>query len=77
VEVESQCPTYFGRYSKNPDRVLLLKCQRDNSVPVEKAKKMKPEEIKGKIVTAFFVEEERKEYVSGYYRVTTRLKENR
>jgi 2-oxoglutarate/2-oxoacid ferredoxin oxidoreductase subunit beta len=61
VEVESQCPTYFGRYSKNPDRVLLLKWQRDNSVPVEKARKMKPEEIKGKIVTGIFIEEKRKE----------------
>jgi 2-oxoglutarate ferredoxin oxidoreductase subunit beta len=77
VEVESQCPTYFGRYSKNPDPVSLLKWQRDNSVPAEKAKEMTPEEIRGKIVTGVFVEENRKEYVSAYYQILSRLKEGK
>jgi len=77
VEVESQCPTYFGRYSNNPDPVSLLKWQRDNSVPVEKAREMKPEEIKDKIVTGIFVEEKRKEYVSEYYKIIPRLKEGK
>ena len=69
VEIESQCPTYFGRSSKMGSPVAMLKWQKENSIPVEKAKEMKPEELEGKIVTGIFVQEQRPEYVEDYHRL--------
>ena len=73
VEVESQCPTYFGRFSKRGSPVAMLKWQKENSIAVEKAKEMKPEELEGKIVTGVFVEEKGPEYVEDYYRLISRV----
>jgi len=75
VEVESQCPTYFGRSGKIGTPIDMLKWQRDNSIPVEKAEKLSREELRGKIVTGIFVEEKRAEYVNEYYALMDRLKE--
>ena len=66
VEVESICPTYFGKLSKQGSPVDMLKWQKKNAVPVEKAKTMTPEELADKIVTGIFVEEIRGEYVNDY-----------
>jgi 2-oxoglutarate ferredoxin oxidoreductase subunit beta len=74
VEVESQCPTYFGRFSKRGSPVAMLKWQKENSVSVERAREMKPEELEGKIITGIFVEEEKPEYVEDYYRLMARVK---
>jgi 2-oxoglutarate ferredoxin oxidoreductase subunit beta len=74
VEVESQCPTYFGRFSKRGSPVAMLKWQKENSISVEKAREMKPEELEGKIVTGIFVEEKQPEYVEDYYRLVARVK---
>lgn len=75
VEVESQCPTYFGKFRKSGSPVAMLKWQKENSIPIEKAKEMKPEELEGKIITGIFVEEERSEYVEDYYRLISRIQE--
>ena len=77
VEVESQCPTYFGRSSKRGSAVAMLKWQKENSIPVEKAREMKAEELQGKIVTGIFAEEDRSEYVEDYYRLIGKVKEKR
>jgi 2-oxoglutarate ferredoxin oxidoreductase subunit beta len=74
VEVESQCPTYFGKFSKRGSPVAMLKWQKQNSIAVEKAREMKPEELEGKIVTGIFVEKRRPEYVEDYYRLIARLR---
>jgi len=74
VEIESQCPTYFGRFSKRGSPVAMLKWQKENSVPVEKTGGMKPEELEGKIITGIFVEEKRPEYVEDYYRLIAKVK---
>ena len=67
VEVESLCPTYFGKLNKKETPVEMLKWQKNNAVPVEKAKNMSPAELVGKIVTGIFVEDIRGEYVNDYY----------
>jgi 2-oxoglutarate ferredoxin oxidoreductase subunit beta len=77
VEVESQCPTYFGRSSKRGSAVAMLKWQKENSIPVEKAREMKPEELEGKIVTGIFTEEDRSEYVEDYYRLIAKVEEKK
>ncbi len=76
VEVESQCPTYFGRSGKIGTPVDMLKWQRDHSIPVEKAGELSREELRGKIVTGIFIEEERAEYVDAYYALMDRLRES-
>ena len=53
----------------------MLKWQKENSIPVDKARGMKPEELEGKIVTGIFAEEKRPEYVEEYYRLVARVKE--
>lgn len=74
VEVESQCPTYFGKLNKMGTPVDMLKWQRDHTVPVEKARGMKPQELEEKIITGIFVEENRSEYVTNYYELIERVK---
>ena len=69
VEVESQCPTYFGRSSRRGSAVAMLKWQRENAIPIERAQTMRPEDLEGKIVTGIFVEEQKPEYVEDYYRL--------
>ncbi|HSR12456.1 MAG TPA: 2-oxoacid:ferredoxin oxidoreductase subunit beta [Thermodesulfobacteriota bacterium] len=73
VEIESQCPTYFGRSSKIGSAVNMLKRQKESSIPVEKARGMKPEELEGKIVTGVLVREERPEYGEEYRALIARV----
>lgn len=77
VEIESQCPTYFGKFSQRASPVAMLKHQKENSIPIEKARDMKPEELSGKIVTGVFVEEKEPEYVEDYYRMIAKVKEKK
>jgi 2-oxoglutarate ferredoxin oxidoreductase subunit beta len=69
VEVESLCPTYFGKRNQRGDPVEMLKWQRDHAVPLEKARRMNSAELLGKIITGIFVEEKKGEYVRDYYRL--------
>lgn len=75
VEVESHCPTYFGKFSKRGSPVAMLKWQKENAVPIEKARGMNPEELEGKIITGIFVREKRPEYVEDYYRLIAKVQE--
>jgi 2-oxoglutarate ferredoxin oxidoreductase subunit beta len=74
VEVESICPTYFGRSTNMPNPVDMLKWQKENSVSLKKAKNLSPEELKGKIITGIFVEDQKDEYVKSYQRVIEKSK---
>jgi 2-oxoglutarate ferredoxin oxidoreductase subunit beta len=64
IDIITQCPVSSGR--RNPQRgkdaVAMLQWQRDNSISLEKAKKMKPQELKGKIIRGVFVEEQKPEF---------------
>ena len=68
VEVESLCPTYFGKLNKKGNPVDMLKWQKDSAIPIAKARNMSPKELEGKIITGIFVEEIRGEYVNDYYK---------
>lgn len=76
VEIESICPTYFGKLNKRGSPVEMLKWQRDNAVPVEKARRMDPEDLEGKIVIGVLTEEKRSEYVSDYYRLLEKVEKS-
>jgi len=54
VEVITMCPPITaGGIRHGNDRPAMLRWQKENSVPIEKAAKMSEEELKGKIVTGF------------------------
>ena len=61
VEVVSQCPIYW-RWMGLDSPAKMMKWQKDNSIPVEKARELGEAELKGKIVTGVLVDRERPTY---------------
>ncbi len=74
VEVITHCHTQYGRQNKLGSAVDMLKWQRDNAVPVEKAAKMSPEELKDKIITGILVDKDLPVYEEEYEKVRKRAK---
>ena len=72
IEVMTPCPTIFGRYNRLGDAVKMLKAQLADSVPLEDAQKMSPDELKDKIVTGIFLEKERPEFCEEYDKLMQR-----
>ena len=72
IEALSQCPTYYGRKNKLRSPVDNLKWQKEIAVPVAKAQKMGPEELKDKIITGELHNAERPEYVHLYDQIIQR-----
>ncbi|MFA5235897.1 MAG: thiamine pyrophosphate-dependent enzyme [Bacilli bacterium] len=66
IDVVSTCPTYYGRKNKAGDAVEMLEWQRDNMVSVEKAAKMTPEELEGKLILGLVHQTEYKEFTFAY-----------
>jgi len=75
VEVISQCHTHYGRLNKLGNQIEMMKGQRDNAVPVEKARKMSPEEMEGKFEIGILVDREAPSYVEEYNKVRQKAKE--
>ncbi len=74
VEVVTHCHVQYGRQNKLGSAVDMLKWQRDNSIPVEKAAKMSPEELKDKIITGILVDKDLPVYEEEYEKVRERAK---
>ena len=72
LEIMTPCPTIFGRYNRLGSAVNMLQEQRDNTIDIEEARGMSPEELEGKIVTGVFVDVEKKEFCSEYDKLTQR-----
>jgi len=77
VEVISQCHTHYGRLNKLGNQIEMMKGQRDNAVPVEKARKMSPEEMEGKFEIGILVDREAPSYLEEYNKVRQKAKEAR
>jgi 2-oxoglutarate ferredoxin oxidoreductase subunit beta len=75
VEVISQCHTHYGRLNKLGNQIEMMKGQRDNAVPVEKARKMSPEEMEGKFEIGILVDREAPSYLEEYNKVRQKAKE--
>ncbi len=74
VEVMSPCPVQYGKLNRLGDAVKMMQWQRDNSVPVEKAKEMSPEELRGKIVIGVLMERELPIYQEEYEKIIERAR---
>jgi len=75
VEVISQCPTYYGRFNKLKTPVEMLYWQRDNTVNVKAAAKMKAEEMEGKILTGVLADRDYPEFTELYDKLIADLKQ--
>lgn len=77
IEVVTQCPVQFGRASKLGGAVEMLKHFKANSVRIEKARKMDPAELLGKIVVGEFVDTEKPELSGEWTRLIHGMREGR
>ena len=66
VEVVAQCSTHAGRSLELRTPVEMMKWQKDNAVPAEKAKQQSEAELEGKIVIGTLVDRERPNYHEQY-----------
>ncbi len=55
VEVLSPCPTQYGRRNDPTEPAALLRYLKEKCVPLARAKRMSPEELRGKIIIGEFV----------------------
>ncbi len=74
VEVISHCHVQYGKQNLLGSAVDMMKWQRDNAVRVNQAKRMKPEELEGKIITGVLVDKELPIYQDEYDKVKERAK---
>jgi 2-oxoglutarate ferredoxin oxidoreductase subunit beta len=75
VEVISHCHTQYGRQNRLGSAVEMMEWQRDHAVPVEKALKMKSEELKDKILIGVLIDKELPVFTEEYEKVRERAKE--
>lgn len=75
VEVITQCHILFGRYNRLGSAVDMMKWQRDNAIPVEKAEKLSPEERNEKVVTGVLVDRELPVYQDEYEKIKEKARE--
>ncbi len=75
IECASICPTYYGRKNKKGSAVDMFRWQKENSVTVEKAKTMTPEELEGKLVIGELSRSEFPELTEQYQKIIDRFDE--
>ena len=74
VECVTICPTYYGRRNKKGNAVEMMKWQRDNAITAAQARKLRPEELVGKIVYGELWRCERPEYTRQYAAIIERAR---
>ncbi len=74
VEVIAHCHTQYGRQNRLGSAVEMMEWQRDHAVTVEKAAKMKPEEMQDKILIGVLVDKELPVYQDEYDKIRMRAK---
>lgn len=73
VDIFTQCPTYYGRYTGMRGGSGMLDFFKRNSIPLSKAVKMREDELKEKIVIGEFVKMDKKEYTELYSELKSKL----
>ncbi len=74
VEVISHCHVQFGRQNRLGTAVEMMEQQRDRAVTVEKAAKMKEEELRDKIVIGVLIDKDLPVYHEEYQKIQERAK---
>jgi 2-oxoglutarate ferredoxin oxidoreductase subunit beta len=73
VEILTHCHTQFGRKNNRRTPIDNVNFFKANSVPLNKAKDMSPEELAGKIVVGEFVKKSIPEYTEQYQAMVKRV----
>ena len=73
VEILTHCHTQFGRRNKRRTPIDNVNFFKANSVPLNKAQEMSPEELAEKIVVGEFVKREIPEYTAQYLSIIERV----
>ena len=66
VEAVSYCHTTFGRLNKLGTAVDMMRQLKENSIPVQRARELDPEQLAGKIVRGVLVDRDIPEYTERY-----------
>jgi len=66
VEIISHCNTLYGRYNRLGSAVDMMRRQKEDLVPVARAKNMTPEELEGKTVIGVLMDKELPIYQDEY-----------
>ncbi len=74
VEFLSPCPVSFGRRNRMKTAPELLRWYQKITVPINRARKMKPEELEGKVVIGEFVDRDRPGLIKAYEEYKERAK---
>ena len=69
IECMVPCPTHYGRYNRLGKAADMMKQMNDQCVPVEKAARMTPEELEGKLLTGLLVNRQRSDYYTEYRKI--------
>ena len=75
VEVISHCHTQYGRQNRLGSAVEMMQWQRDHALPVEKALKMKSEELKDKVLIGVLIDKKLPVFQEEYEKIRSRAKE--
>jgi 2-oxoglutarate ferredoxin oxidoreductase subunit beta len=75
LEVLSHCPTHFNKMNLLGGAVDSMRWMKEHAVPVEKAKRMAPEALKGKFRIGVLVDRDIPDYQTEYEQVRRRAKE--
>jgi len=75
VEVMTPCYTAYGRINEKGSAAQMILDQREETVNVEEAKSMSPEDLQGKIVVGVLADRELPEYINTYDRIVSRAQE--
>jgi 2-oxoglutarate ferredoxin oxidoreductase subunit beta len=74
VEVISHCHTHYGRQNNLGGAVEMMEWQRDHSIHIEKARTMKEEELKDKIIIGVIVDRDLPLYQEEYKKIIIKAK---
>lgn len=74
VEIMSTCPTHFNKLNLLGTAVDSLTWMKEHATPVEKAKEMKPEELRGKFRIGVLIDQDIPDYQAEYHQVRERAK---
>lgn len=72
IDVLTPCVTVFGRRNRLGSAAEMFKAQKEMTVPVQKAKKMSPDELKDKLVRGVLVERQAPEFTEEYDKIIAR-----
>jgi len=74
IEILTPCPTYYSRPNRLGSAIDMLKYYKENSVPVETARKMSSEDLAGKITIGVLHDIERPEFCEEYKKLVDKVR---